>query len=81
MSLADRLAEELERLIDQVEEPYRSRLLTWIAKQAGRPIDSTDLSHWLSEFDFISMIYQYEILQLVCQQAARIFGNKGEKKS
>jgi len=62
MCLADRLAEELEGLIDQVDEPYRSRLLTWIAKQAGRPIDSRELSHWLSEFDVISMIYQYELL-------------------
>lgn len=81
MCLADRLAEELEGLIDQVEEPYRSRLLVWIGKQAGRPIDSRDISDWLGEFDVVSMIYQYELLQLVCQQAARIFGNNGGKKS
>ena len=81
MQLADRLAKELEELIDQVEEPYRSRLLTWIGKQAGRPIAANEISHWLKEFDVLSMIAQYELLQIVCQKAARIFGNHGGKKS
>ena len=81
MQLADRLAKELEELIDQVEEPYRSRLLTWIGKQAGRPMAIKDLSYWLDEFDVISMITQYELLQIVCQQAARIFGNTKGKES
>lgn len=81
MCLANRLAKELEGLIDQVEEPYRSRLLTWIGKQAGRSVTANDLSQWLDEFDVISMIAQYELLQIVCQQAARIFGNTERKES
>jgi len=81
MCLADRLADELEGLIDQVEEPYRSRLMTWISKQAGRPIAANDLSRWLDEFDVPSMIAQYELFQIVCQQAARIFGSTKGKES
>jgi len=73
--LAERLANEIEELIGQVKEPYRSRLLAWIEKQMGKPAQGYNLSHWLHGFDAISMIDQYQLLQIVCDEAARIFGD------
>jgi len=86
--LAERLANEIEKSINQVAEPYRSRLLAWIEKhvlssaegQMGKPVQGDNLSHWLHGFDAISMIDQYQLLQIVCDEAARIFGDKGNER-
>ena len=80
MILAERLANEIEASISQVAEPYRSRLLAWIEKQMGKPVKGDNLSHWLHGFDTISMIDQYQLLQIVCDEAARIFGDKGNER-
>ena len=78
--LAERLANEIEASISQVAEPYRSRLLAWIEGQMGKPVQNDNLSCWLHGFDAISMIDQYELLQIVCGDAARIFrDNKSER--
>ena len=80
MILAERLANEIEELINQVKEPYRTRLLAWIEGQMGKPVQGDNLSHWLHGFDAISMIDQYQLLQIVCDEAARIFGDKGNER-
>ena len=80
MILAERLANEIEALINQVKEPYRARLLAWIEEQMGKPVQGDNLSHWLHGFDAISMIDQYQLLQIVCDEAARIFGDKGNER-
>ncbi len=79
MILAERLAKTIESSISRVSEPYRSRLLVWIEGQMGEPIQGDSLSCWLHGFDAISMIEQYQLLQIVCDEAARIFGDKGNK--
>ena len=78
--LAERLAKAIESSISQVSEPYRSRLLAWIEGQMGEPIQGDNLSCWLHGFDAISMIEQYQLLQIVCDEAARIFGDKKTKQ-
>jgi len=78
--LAERLANEIEASISQVAEPYRLHLLAWIEKQMGKPVQGDNLSHWLHGFDAISMIDQYQLLQIVCDEAARIFGDNGSER-
>ena len=88
MILAERLANEIEASISHVAEPYRSRLLAWIEGlvlssvegQVGKPVQGDNLSRWLHGFDAISMIDQYQLLQIVCDEAARIFGDKGSER-
>jgi len=48
--------------------------------QIGKPVQGDNLSHWLQGFDAISMIDQYQLLQIVCDEAARIFGDNGSEK-
>ncbi len=81
MILAERLANEIEASINQVAEPYRLHLLAWIEKQMGKPVKGDNLSHWLHGFDAISMFDQYELLQIVCRDAARIFRDKGSNEA
>jgi len=86
--LAERLATELVDEIDQVAEPYRSNLLTWVEKMANSQLramraDSCpsmhhELTAWLSGFDTLGMIDQHQLLRLLCQDAARIFGKNGD---
>jgi len=78
--LAERLANEIEISISQVAEPYRSHLLAWIEGQMGEPVQGDNLSCWLHGFDAISMIDQYQLLQIVCDEAARIFGDRGNER-
>jgi len=78
--LAERLANEIEASINRVSEPYRTRLLVWIEGQMGKPVQGDNLSCWLHGFDAISMIDQYQLLQIVCDEAARIFGDKGNER-
>ena len=80
MILAERLANEIEASISQVAEPYRLHLLAWIEKQMGKPVQGDNLSRWLHGFDAISMIDQYQLLQIVCDEAARIFGDNGSER-
>ena len=80
MILAERLANEIEISISQVAEPYRSHLLAWIEGQMGEPVQGDNLSCWLHGFDVISMIDQYQLLQIVCDEAARIFGERGNER-
>ena len=80
MILAERLANEIEASISQVAEPYRTRLLAWIEGQMGEPVQGDNLSCWLHGFDVISMIDQYQLLQIVCDEAARIFGDRGNER-
>ncbi len=93
--LAERLAAQLTVQIEQVDEPNRSRLLAWIEKMANgqmvkEPISNWagfseanvchELATWLSEFDALGMIDQYQLLRLLCQDAARFFGKDGRKR-
>jgi len=87
--LAETLAERLEPLIEVVREPYRTRLLEWLRKQMGYAIwpgersenlDEHDLASWLREFDAASMVDQFVLIEIVCDQAARIFGDKAKQE-
>ena len=76
--LAQRLAAELAAEIDQVKEPYRSNLLAWLNKTAGRKLTNLkgDLAAWLDELGGALMIDQYELIRIVCQEADRYFGTR-----
>ena len=76
--LAERLAAELADAIDQVKEPYRSNLLAWLDKIAGRKIDNLngDLAAWLDELGGVLMIDQYTLIRIVCREAERYFGTR-----
>lgn len=76
--LAKRLAAELAENISGVREPYRTNLLAWLSKSAGRELDhlNADLAAWLDELGGLMMLDQYELIRLVCQEAERCFGTR-----
>ena len=76
--LAERLAAELADEIDQVKEPYRSNLITWLNGLAGREIVNLngDLAAWLAELGGVLMMDQYALIRIVCQEAERYFGTR-----
>jgi hypothetical protein len=76
--LAERLAAELADEIDQVKEPYRSNLITWLNGLAGREIVNLngDLAAWLAELGGVLMMDQYSLIRIVCQEAERYFGTR-----
>jgi len=76
--LAERLAAELADEISKVKEPYRSNLLAWLNKTAGRKLTNLkgDLAAWLDELGGALMIDQYELIRIVCQEAERYFGTR-----
>ncbi len=76
--LAERLAAELAAEIDQVKEPYRTHLLAWLNKTAGRELDNLngDLAAWLDELGGVLMLDQYTLIRIVCQEAERHFGTR-----
>ncbi|MBC8508495.1 MAG: hypothetical protein H8D34_26865 [Chloroflexi bacterium] len=80
--LAERLAAELADEIDQVKEPYRSNLITWLNGLAGREIVNMngDLAAWLDELGGFLMIDQYALIRIVCQEAERYFGSSDRRE-
>jgi len=76
--LAERLAAELADEISKVKEPYRSNLIVWLNKTAGRKLTNLtgDLAAWLDELGGVLMIDQYELIRIVCQEAERYFGTR-----
>jgi len=82
--LAERLAAELTDEINQVKEPYRSNLMTWLNGLAGREIVNLngDLATFLAELGGFLMIDQYALIRIVCQEAERYFGlnDRSERK-
>ena len=80
--LAERLAAELVDEISRVKEPYRSNLLAWLEKTAGREITNLhgDLAEWLDELGGLLMIDQYTLIRIVCQEAERYFGKRRNRR-
>ena len=80
--LAERLAAELADEISRVKEPYRSNLLSWLEKTAGRKLDNLngDLAAWLDELGGLLMIDQYTLIRIVCQEAERYFGTRRNRR-
>ena len=80
--LAERLAAELVDEISKVREPYRSNLLAWLDKTAGRKLDdlNSDLAEWLDELGGVLMFDQYKLIRIVCQEAERYFGKRRNRQ-
>lgn len=62
--LAARLAQEICALLNQTDEPYRSRLAAYISRQALRKLDDldNDLSAWFDTFEPQVMLERYQHL-------------------
>ena len=60
--LAARLAQEICTLVNQVDEPYRSRLVAYISRQVLRKLDDldNDLRAWFDTFEPQAMLEHYQ---------------------
>jgi len=73
--LSECLANELAVGIEQVAEPYRTRLVALLKVQSGSELVNlkAELANWLAQMETVFMVKQYTQTRQLIHEAAEIF--------